>query len=136
MLNGLLQKKQGVIINVLEDKHCAFAQTENDEQVFIEPKFTTGLKLQVADQVEMVVISNTRFTTQWKAIKVELINQHGGNNNTTRNKTRADTATRNHAVPNRRTRHVLLNKTNKRRPRSKHRTRRRAKRSRKVAQRK
>jgi len=77
MLNGLLQKKQGVIINVLEDKHCAFAQTENDEQVFIEPKFTTGLNLQVADQVEMVVISNTRFTTQWKAIKVELINQHG-----------------------------------------------------------
>tara|TARA_R110000822_G_scaffold158179_3_gene297765 strand:+ start:872 stop:1387 length:516 start_codon:yes stop_codon:yes gene_type:complete len=76
MLNGLLQKKQGVIINVLEDKHCAFAQTENDEQVFIEPKFTTGLNLQVADQVEMVVISNSRFSTQWKAIKVDIINQN------------------------------------------------------------
>ena len=75
MLNGLLAKKQGVIINVLHDKKCAFAQIENDEQVFIEPKFTNGLNLQVADTVEMVVISNTRFTTQWKAIKVELINQ-------------------------------------------------------------
>ena len=76
MLNGLLQKKQGVIINVLEEKKCAFAQTENDEQVFIEPKFTTGLNLQVADQVEMVVISNSRFSTQWKAIKVDIINQN------------------------------------------------------------
>ena len=48
MLNGLLEKKQGVIINILNDKKCAFAQIENDEQVFIEPKFTTGLKLQIA----------------------------------------------------------------------------------------
>lgn len=73
MMKNLVLEKFSVITNILEDKGIAFAETEDGESVFIEPKLSRSLA--VADQVKLTVIANVRHrsNTQWKALKVELL---------------------------------------------------------------
>ena len=73
MLKDLVNEKIGVITTVLEDKFIAFAQLEDGDSVFIGSNLTSGLE--VADTVSLIVVPNPRFShsTQWKAIKVDLI---------------------------------------------------------------
>jgi hypothetical protein len=72
-MKNLVLEKFSVITNILEDKGIAFAETEDGESVFIEPKLATGLV--IADQVKLTVMVNVRHrsNTQWKALKVELL---------------------------------------------------------------
>ncbi len=72
-MKNLVLEKIGVVTNILEDKRIAFAETEDGESVFLDPTVSEGLE--IADQIKVTVISNSRFSsrTQWRALKVELL---------------------------------------------------------------
>ena len=73
MLNGLMERKMGVVVNVLEHRGLAFAQLENGDDVFIDRNLAEGLE--VADQVDLVVVTNHKHhaKTPWRAIKLEVV---------------------------------------------------------------